>query len=298
MGISPHRNASFYEKISEIGKDSGQAGGRLRSFNKKLAFDLQRRLKSKKPDITGAFVLGTLQTWKNARRHARMGNRVLGAVYQSVEGICEDLPWLDRSSVHRAIQRLEQAFPKDFIVDRSSTRVLNFEISDKLTRLYFAKDRASKNEGSVELALHISDAKKYGVLKALLIRNLEYKTREDKVSSPLKDCQGRIYGEMSSSRLTQETSSLDGSHSAPILPFGRQSVNKAIRSLVRAGVFVEHLERRGFYRVEREEQVAEPQEKHLKIGCRQTRQLCRQTRQCCRQTQQSCRQTQQFTLDR
>jgi biotin operon repressor len=224
----------------------------IRSFNKKLALDLQRKLKGKRPDITAAFVLGTLHTWKNSKRYPNMGNRVPGAVYLSVESICEDLPWLDRSTVFRAIERLEEAFPKDFTVSRESTKIMNFEISNNLTKRYFDPNRASKNKGSVHLSLHPFDAGKYGVLEALLIRNLEFKTRRDKVTNPLMDGMGRIYGEMNSTRLTKETKSADGSPLPPILPAGRQTVNTAIRFLKQCGVFVEHEERRGFYRVERE----------------------------------------------
>ena len=222
----------------------------VKSFNKKLALDLQRILRLKKPDITAAFVLGTLHTWKKSRRYPNM-SRVLGAVYQSVEGICEDLPLIDRSTVLRAIRRLEKAFTKDFTVSRDSTKVLNFEISDKLTKEYFTKNSASKNNGSVELSLDVTDAQNYGVVEALLIRNLEFKTRADKVTNPLRDEHGRIYGELNSSKLSKTTKSAGGSNSTPILPFGRQRVNKAISTLRMYGVIVEHKERRGFYRVER-----------------------------------------------
>ena len=222
----------------------------VKSFNKKLALDLQRILRLKKPDITAAFVLGTLHTWKKSRRYPNM-SRVLGAVYQSVEGICEDLPLIDRSTVLRAIRRLEKAFTKDFTVSRDSTKVLNFEISDKLTKEYFTKNSASKNNGSVELSLDVTDAQNYGVVEALLIRNLEFKTRADKVTNPLRDEHGRIYGELNSSKLSKTTRSAGGSNSTPILPFGRQRVNEAISTLRQYGVIVEHKERRGFYRVER-----------------------------------------------
>jgi hypothetical protein len=187
-------------------KGSGSPNSRLegelelRSFNKKLAFDIMRKLKSTTPDITAAFVLGTIHKWQKSRRYSYMGNRVPGAAYQSVEGIREDLPWLDRSTVLRAIERLEEAFPKDFLVSRESTMVLNFEISNNLTRQYFTQNSASKNKGAVHLSLHPSDAEKHGVVAALLIRNLEFKTRRDKVTNPLMDDKGRIYGEMNRNR--------------------------------------------------------------------------------------------------
>lgn len=138
-----------------------------------------------------------------------MGNRVPGAAYKSLEGLCEDLPWLDRSSVLGAIKRLEKAFPKDFIVDRSATRVLNVEISDRLSNSYFSGNRTHKKEGAVELSLDSADALKYGVLEGVLIRNLAFKTYRDKVSNPVRDRQGRIYGEMSSTKLTKTKAKMD-----------------------------------------------------------------------------------------
>jgi hypothetical protein len=164
---SPYLATPIAKSITE------QKEKNVKSFDKKLALDLQRILGLKKPDITAAFVLGTLHTWKKSRRYPNM-SRVLGAVYQSVEGICEDLPLIDRSTVLRAIRRLEKAFTKDFTVSRDSTKVLNFEISDKLTKEYFTKNSASKNNGSVELSLDVTDAQNYGVVEALLIRNLEF----------------------------------------------------------------------------------------------------------------------------
>lgn len=244
-----------FQKLQDCPKNANttKEGDReIRSFNKRLALDLQRKLKSKKPEVTSALVLATLHTWKQSKRYSYMGNRVPGAVYQSLEGICKDLPWLDRSTVQRSIKRLEKAFPKDFRVYRESTKVLNFEISKKLTDLYFLQKKHAQREGSVNLSLKVSDAEKYGVLEAVLIRNLEFKTRADKVTNPVLDEQGRIYGEMSASKLTRKTTSEDGEFTIPMLPFGRQCINSAILSLRAYGIFVEHSKRQGFYRVNRE----------------------------------------------
>jgi hypothetical protein len=248
--LSDNKSIAGSPQISDNSGNSDQQRVSVRSFNKKLALDIQKKLNAKKPDITGAFVLRTLDTWKKSRRFRNMGNRVPGAAYKSLEGICEDLPWLDRSSVLGAIKRLEKAFPKDFIVDRSATRVLNIEISDRLSNSYFSRNRTTKKEGAVELSLDSADALKYGVLEGVLIRNLAFKTHRDKVSNPVRDGQGRIYGEMSSTKLTK-TKGEDGSLQQPNLPFGRQCVSDAIQTLKKCGVFVEHTERKGFYRFER-----------------------------------------------
>ena len=167
----------------------------LRFFNPDLAIDVQKKLKAKKPDITAAFILSYLQSWKKAASRRFTGSRVQNAVYRSLEQIQEDLPWIDKATIQRAIGRLERAFPKDFKVDRLGSKVTNYLISDKLIRDYFGK--RARN-----LSVCVNDAAKHGVLEAVLIRNLEYKTQPENVSNPVTDEIGRIYGEMSAMALT------------------------------------------------------------------------------------------------
>jgi len=246
----------------------------LRFFNPELAIEVQKKLNSKKPDITGAFVLRYLQSWKKAACKRFTGSRVQNAVYRSLEQIQDNLPWIDKATVHRAIGRLEKAFPKDFKVDRLGSKVTNYLISDKLIRDYFGK--RARN-----LSVCVNDAAKHGVLEAVLIRNLEYKTQPENVSNPVTDEIGRIYGEMSAMALTVPRESRNGDNEVKraILPFGRQAVQESISNLKLKGVFIEHHDRRGFYTLDRGQNGD-------KSGCRQTQQNCRQTQRICRQTQQ------------
>jgi hypothetical protein len=247
-----------YDKkgVDKYPENLGTLDGRsqeIRSFNRKLTIDLQKKLKSRKPEITSALVLATLHTWKLSKRYSYMGNRVPGAVYQSLDGICSDLPWLDRSTVQRSIKRLEKAFPRDFKVDRKSTKILNFEISEKLTKEYFQKIKGEKNSCSANLSFRVLDAMQCGVLEAVLIRNLEYKTEASRVVNPLLDVYARIYGEMSPSKLSRiERDPYVGKPSFPIIPFGRQCITEAIQNLKKAEIFIEHPQKRGFYCLERE----------------------------------------------
>jgi cation transport regulator ChaB len=232
-----------------------QEGNRntLRFFNSDLALAIQAKLKAKKPDITGAFILSSLQSWKSAASRRFTGSRVEGAVYRSLEQIQEDLPWLDRSTIQRGIERLERAFPKDFKIDRTQTRVLNYSITSKLINEYFDSASGKKRKKHRFLSVHIEDAKKHGVLEAVLVRNLEFKTQPENVSNPVTDHNGRIYGEMSAVKLTKprESNRGVGDTKVGILPFQRRAVQQAISNLESKHVFVEHNERRGFYALDR-----------------------------------------------
>jgi|GEM_PF-5624568 len=225
----------------------------LRFFNPDLAIAVQKKLKAKKPDITGAFILSYLQSWKKAASRRFAGSRVQNAVYRSLEQIQDNLPWIDKATVHRAIGRLEKALPKDFKVYRLGTKVLNYSISSKLMDEYFNNANGKQRKKPRYLSVYVEDAKKHGILEAVLVRNLEFKTQPLNVSNPVIDQTGRIYGEMSAVKLTspRKSDNVIDDIKAGILPFGRQAVQEAISKLKSTRIFVEHNERGGFYTLDR-----------------------------------------------
>ena len=214
-------------------------------FPKALAVDIQKKLKGKKPDVTAAFVLTTIYTWQNTRgnKFERFGKK---AAFKSCEGLQADLPWLDSKTILRAINRLEKAFGTMFTVYRDSTREMNYSISPTLIKRYL-----SAKEGM--LSLWADDAEKYGVIEAILIRNLEYKTDPRHVTNPLTDANGRIYGAMSATILTQKREE----DQLPILPFSRKQVQGGISKLKARGVFLEHAGKHGFYALIRQSDPAQ-----------------------------------------
>jgi len=131
---------------------------RLRFFSPDLAIEVQKKLKAKKPDITAAFILAYLQSWKKAASRRFTGSRVQNAVYRSLEQIQDNLPWIDKATIQRAIGRLEKAFPKDFSVDRTLTKVLNYSISSKLSQDYFSKKARY-------LSVHVYDVASHGEIE-------------------------------------------------------------------------------------------------------------------------------------
>jgi hypothetical protein len=142
---------------------------------------------------------------------------------------------------------LERAFPKDFNVDRTLTKVLNYSISSKLSQDHFSKKARY-------LSVRVGDVARHGELEAVLIRNLEFKTRPENVRKPVTDELGRIYGEMSAVALTTPRESREGDNKAKVavLPFQRRAVQGGISNLKSKGLFVEHGKRRGFYTLNRD----------------------------------------------
>jgi hypothetical protein len=242
----------------------------LRKFNKRLAYDIQAKLKAKSPDISAAFVLHTLLTWKTSRRHM-FGGRVAGCVYLSLSKIQKDLPWLSCSAINDAISRLEKAFGNEFHVDRQTKREHNFVISEKLIKAYFTKNiLIGKGAEFKYISVRSEDAVALGVLSAALISNLEYKTSPKRTRNPLTDAEGRIYGEMSASVLSSPSKRKAEEiqkDKLPILPFSRQAIQTAISQLVRADWFVAHPNRTGFYRLNRPHPETETVNFTLKANC-------------------------------
>lgn len=252
---NPAASATTGDARPEALETNNQRPGR--SFVRSMAIEIQEKLGARKPDITAAFVLATVLTWRLNARHRSRKQRVQGALYLSAEQIRQDLPWLSRSAVLRALQRLAKAYPKKIVLHKDKLKVTNISIREGLRSEYWNRHRA---EGAI--SLDPTDAVEHGVLAAILVRNLEWKTTHCTVA--LRDQHGRAYGEMSPTALTENRSNLLGSFRdelPPILPYSRQEVSAVISELVRKGLFVAHPSRPEFYRVQRELEAVEDQEK-------------------------------------
>jgi hypothetical protein len=216
----------------------------VRSFSRQVAWEIQSKLNATKPDITAAFVLATLLTWSNARSWPTKKRREAGAIYLSYEQIQEEeLPWLSRKTIGPAAERLSLAYPEDFKLDTEKGKVSNFIISDRLK-----KHCAALKKEYGELSVRVGDVMKYGILKAVLIRHSKVKLskeRRERDRHPLRDTDGKVYAEISAEKLTQTTKE----YPQPILPYSKDEVRKAIRELKTGGTFIEHLKKKGFFRL-------------------------------------------------
>ncbi|TSA33864.1 MAG: hypothetical protein D4R65_07075 [Verrucomicrobiaceae bacterium] len=252
----------------------GSKKPKLRRFNKRLAIDIARKRKVNKPDISAALVAQTIYTWQNTRGRKHEIDGTPGA-YQSAAGLSKDLPWLSVRAIADAISRLEEAFEKDFRVVRNGTTVKSFSLRKALIEKYMNKE----NEDS--LYFRVDDAEQLGVLKALLIGNLEYRT-SNKFKRAAKDFAGMAYNSISASALTKKESENDA---IAIFPYSREEVAKAMTELKASGVFKKHPTMDGVFRVNREmlltNKVTESADILLsetaKSGCEQTAKQCEQT---------------------
>ena len=242
-----------------------------RRFSKRLAYDIAKARGKSKPDITGALVAETMASWQHGS-YKEIDGMPVG--WMSAAGIQaktgkhkghKGLPWLSVKAISNAIARLEKAFPKDVkILRKGKTSVLNFSLSASFLKKYI------DSEGE-HLLFTQENAMQVGVLKAILIGNLEHRTSAVFKRAP-KDAQGRVYSSISASILT-EAPEVKGE--LPTLPYSRQEVAKAISELKKLGVFQKHPEREGVYRVN----MAVFGLSANYLVCQQTTKLCQQTTQ-------------------
>jgi hypothetical protein len=227
--------------------DSRRFDTRVRSFNKKLALDISRKLGKAKPDISAAFVFHTLSTWRNSK--TRWGSkrcRETGAVYRSFKQLQKELPWMNESTIKNAVERLDKALD-EFEICHDGKKVNNYLISDWLIRNYCGKSMDNQLEKSVQISLNLQDAVEYGVTEAVLLRHIQFKINSLQC---LYESNDDAYVEISASALSyipEEGTSGQGL-GIPILPFSRQEILRAIRSLKEQGVLVEHHETPRCYR--------------------------------------------------
>jgi len=167
--------------------------------------------------------------------------------YRSLSELREQYPWLTEEAIRKALGRAEKALNGWFVVDRENPNAerdkLHYWISPKLIKKYrFAEERKGL------LQLQVDDVMKYGVIEAVLISNLDFVTEATHNSNPLVDDEGRIYRELSPTKLTKVQKDLDGVMKS-ILPCKRNKLTEALAHLVAEDVMAEHPERRGFYRL-------------------------------------------------
>ena len=96
--------------------------------------------------------------------------------------------------------------------------------------------------------MQTADVVDHGIIEAILISNLDHVTQAEHNKLPLTDDEGRIYRELSPTKLTKPRLDKNGDVKC-ILPCARKAVMAALKKLKAAGVFIEHPQKAGFYRV-------------------------------------------------
>lgn len=224
-----------------MNKEDSKIEDRVLLFSRELAI----RINKKRPDVTASIIIYGLFTWQISSRSPFGYNPTINgkrACYRSLRQLEEEYPWWNNNTILKAINRAEVALENLFVVQRDK-RQLHFQISDKLIKKY---NFISQKNGLVRFKR--SDAIKYGVLEAVILRNLEYVIDPKHNINPVIDEFENIYRELSPAKLTREVLSQDGDLRAP-LPVSRGSVSKAIKYLKSKGAIKEHTTRNGFYTI-------------------------------------------------
>jgi len=244
-----------------------------RRFSKRLAIDIATERGVNKPDVTVALVAETMYTWQNTRGNTHeIDGKPAG--YQSAAGLQEDLPWMGVSTISDAILRLMNAFPKWIKVKCVGNTVRSFSLDERFIKRYMGKDKKDC------LYFRADDADRVGVLKALLIGNLEYRLT---FKGAPTDARGNAYNSISSATYLTKQPGEQGA--LPVFPYSRVKVVKAIAELKASGVFQKHPTMPDVYRVSRmmlaiayaSKNASKPLADAPVIDCKQTGNGCHQT---------------------
>ncbi len=222
-----------------------------------LSRELAVKLNPDKADFSGSLILYGLYLWQIQKirpfAYTPMVDGKRGC-YQSLSDLHAEYPWLSEEGIRVILRRCAETLGKNFIVDAKNPGAIrnkfHFHLSPLLIKKYgFNQGKAgSMSTAKGLIGLSKLDAANYGVLEAVLLHNLRYVTLEEHNTDPLVDDDGRIYRELSPTKLTKLVEDQEGSIK-PILPVSREAVSKALSTLKQAEAIAEHPDRRSFYRV-------------------------------------------------
>lgn len=186
------------------------------------------------PDVTAAALLTNIAYWQNSRYGVKKidGRRY---AYRSLTDLTVDCPYLKKSSIRKALRRLENALGADFIIRKEN--VFHFSIGQQTMELLTARRKTRKdkeNEKTLKFSFSPRDAKVLqSIRSAVLLGNLRYQIVE--FTEPLKDDRGNIYGELRPFVLSR------------ILGFSDDTISRSLVELCEMGHLVRHADQVTFY---------------------------------------------------
>lgn len=231
----------------------GEGGDKLLLFSRELAVDLN----PEKPDINGALMLYGLYLWQRKRlKSFQYIPKVNGkrGCYRSLSELHKQYPWLSEEGIRKNLKRAELRSNGNFIVDCNNAGAkggkLHFYLSPEWIKKYRFADSHTEDADIAKglIGLSRSDAAAYGLIEAILKQNLNFITDPKRNSDPIVDDQGRIYRELSPTRLTTPREDSKREVKA-ILPASRKRVTEALSKLTACHVIKEHPTRANFYRL-------------------------------------------------
>jgi len=221
------------EQIAEIpftieqclSEHSGPDTDKLHKFSPLLA----RKLNDKQPDVVGATVLYNLSLWQrnNYKQTLLEGRRYS---FRSLSELREDLPYLSRSAIHKALIRLENKLGNQFLIKRDKNK-LWFSIGERILN----KQKGDKCLGFSSLDAYRLD----DIRSAVILNNLRYGLSVYK--KPKEDGLGNRYAKLTPSVL------------APLLGFSEDTVGRALQKMRCAGgPLLQHPSDSAYYALRRE----------------------------------------------
>jgi len=147
-------------------------------------------------NITASIVFYKLWQWQMSKSKHNRYEYIEGikAAFRSYSELADDLPWLDRSAIHKAVQTLKIHFGSEFLVEQTDKGKSKFLIRSSLAKKY----GLYKSRKSGRLSFDGEDAAKYGVIESIILKHCmenEFELDEVKVSQlkSIPACNNTLY---------------------------------------------------------------------------------------------------------
>jgi hypothetical protein len=222
-----------------------------------LSRELAVRLNPKRPDFNGALIIYGLYLWQRMRipsfGYVPMVGEKRGC-YRSLRELHEQYPWMSEEGIRKSLNRAEKVLPKDFVVDRNNGTAergkLHFHLSTRLIETFGFNQGPSEFFDTAKgcVGLLKSEALEFGLLDSILLRNLRFVLQPKYNQDPVVDKEGRIYRELSPTRLTKPREDKNGELRPP-LPTSRKNLTDALNRLKARKKIIEHPLKNNFYRL-------------------------------------------------
>jgi hypothetical protein len=263
----------------DIGAQQNAAGANadqpaLHVYSRRIAEELN----PEQHDVAGAALIQNLSLWQNNKYPQTLidGRRYS---FRSLKELKDDCPYLKKSTIHKALQRLEEKLGDQFKIKRDEDKLWFSIGKDTMAKLKIDKKKVKGSNKNVMNSFYRDDAfKTKNIRSAVLLQNLKYQLEH--FPNPKKDEQGNKYGELSPKKL------------CGILNFSEDTIQRCLKEMCDNKHLIRHKTDRSFYALPDGFKVSENSASKEKKGNRRsTRSSRRSTHPNRRSTQPSRRST-------
>ena len=192
---------------------------------------IAKELNPKQPDIAAAVILYNLSLWqKNTYKQTSIDGRRY--CFRSLAELNQNMPYLTKAAIHKAIIRLEKCLGNEFKILRDKEK-LWFSIGDETMMKMSKHGRKAKDRNKMHSFL-VSDAIETDSIRAaVLLSNLKHQL--DHFTDPVRDEAGNPYAELSPKKL------------CPILGFSEDTISRTLSDMIDSGKIHRHPQRTSFF---------------------------------------------------